>query len=483
MIRTYAILFFLLFTLISEAQQTDSLKTFSDSVADINSFAEKKIVVADILLIGNKTTKPHIITRELIFHKGDTLPRSVLSAAMMRSRENLLNTSLFNFVNIYDQPDANDSNVTHVIVQVTERWYIWPLPIFEIVDRNFNEWWLTKDFSRTNFGFYLTKENFRGRKESLSILIRLGYSQRLGLYYNIPYINRQQQNGLSFGISFTRNHEIAYAINNDKLQYYKDENVYVRKQFSAGARFTHRDGIHNYHSLGADYQNNQIVDTVLYYNNDYFISGENKQKIILLSYLYKRDYRDLKIYPLRGSYFDLEIIKQGLGVLENEPDLLVLLSNYRKYWELSSRWHFAAGVKGKVSGLSFAPYYNSRGLGYSNDFVRGYEYYVVNGQNYFVFKSNLKFTLIPEKVIKIKYIPLEKFSTVPFALYLNVFADMGYARDRQFAENNPLANDYLFGSGVGIDYVTYYDLVFRVEYSINKMGEHGVFLHFTSPIW
>jgi hypothetical protein len=107
----------------------------------------------------------------------------------------------------------------------------------------------------------------------------------------------------------------------------------------------------------------------------------------------------------------------------------------------------------------------------------------VNGQNYILFKSTVKFTLVPERVVKIKYIPLEKFNTIPYAFYFNVFTDMGYVHDRQFYQNNPLADDYLAGFGVGIDYVTYYDLVFRAEYSINKMGEHGFFLHFTSPIW
>lgn len=479
--------FFILFiSAYAKAQNNDSLNnqnSFVDSLPVSGIGADRKFVISDILITGNKTTKPFIITRELIFHTGDTLSRAVLDAAIWRSRENLINTSLFNFVSIYDQPDANDSTLTHVIVRVAERWYIWPLPIFEIVDRNFNEWWLTKDLSRTNYGAYFTKDNFRGRRENLSILVRLGYSQRLGLYYSVPYINRKQQNGLSFGFSFTRNHEIAYDINENKLRYFKDEDVYVRRQYSGGVRFTHRNGIHVYHSLGAEFQDNIIADTITNFNPDYFLNGTHEQQLLLLSYQYKLDYRNIKIYPLKGYYFDFEVVKQGIGAFQNEPDLLTLSSNFRKYWELTPRWHIAAGVKGKLSGQSFAPYYNTRGLGYANDFVRGYEYYVVNGQNYFVFKSNMKFTLIPEKVVNVSFIPIEKFKSIPYAFYLNLFSDIGYVRDRQFAENNPLANAWQVGGGIGLDYVTYYDLVFRLEYSINKLGEDGVFLHFTSPIW
>jgi outer membrane protein assembly factor BamA len=467
----------------AQAQVPDSLLR-PDSTKDfIDQFIEQKITITKVLLVGNKKTKPRIITRELIFHEGDTLTRYVLQEAMQRSRENLLNTSLFNFVEIYEQPDSNDPLKTFIIIKVTERWYLWPLPIFELVDRNFNEWWLTKDFSRINYGAFITEENFLGLKQTLQLLIRLGYSQKLALYYSIPYINKKQQDGLTFNISFTRNHEIAYADYENKLLFYKDENIYVRKQFSTGLRLTHRSGIHDYHSYTAEYQDNVVSDTIPNLNENYFLEHENTEKLIFLSYQFRRDYRDIKIYPLKGYYYDFEIVKQGLGIMENEPSLLSMNASLRKYFEINSRWHFAAGVKGKLSGQSFAPYYNSRGLGYGNDFVRGYEYYVVNGQNYTLFKANIKFTLVPEHVIKIKYIPLEKFNTIPFAFYLNVFSDMAYVRDRQFGENNSLTNSYLFGTGVGIDYVTYYDLILRVEYSINKMGEHGLFLHFTSPIW
>ncbi|HKR05623.1 MAG TPA: BamA/TamA family outer membrane protein [Bacteroidia bacterium] len=449
----------------------------------IDQLLNQRVIVKQILLVGNKITKQSIITRELIFHQGDTVSRYVLQDAMKRSRENLLNTSLFNFVEIYDQPDANDSSETFVIVRMTERWYLFPLPIFELVDRNFNEWWLTKDFSRTNYGAYIVRENFLGRKQSLQLLVRLGYSQKLGLYYSIPYINKKQQDGLSFSFSFTRNHEISYGDSSNKTLFFKDEDVFIRKQFSSGIRLTHRSGIHDYYSYLAEYQDNTIADTVVALNSDYFLHGTNEEKLITLSFVFSRDHRDFKIYPLKGYYFDFSVTKQGLGILKDEPDLLSLSSSVRKFWELSPRWHFAAGVKGKLSGQSFAPYYNSRGLGYGNDFVRGYEYYVINGQNYAVFKSNIKFTLIPEKVVHIKFVPLEKFNRIPFAFYLNVFADMGYAKDRQFYFNNPLANSFLFGTGLGLDYVTYYDMVFRLEYSYNKSGEHGVFLHFVSPIW
>ena len=40
----------------------------------------------------------------------------------------------------------------------------------------------------------------------------------------------------------------------------------------------------------------------------------------------------------------------------------------------------------------------------------------------------------------------------------------------------------VFGTGIGIDFVTYYDKVIRFEYGVNDMGETGLFIHFVAPI-
>ena len=43
--------------------------------------------------------------------------------------------------------------------------------------------------------------------------------------------------------------------------------------------------------------------------------------------------------------------------------------------------------------------------------------------------------------------------------------------------NNSLANSILWGRGFSIDYVTYYDKLLRIEFSINDLCEQGVFLN------
>jgi hypothetical protein len=35
----------------------------------------------------------------------------------------------------------------------------------------------------------------------------------------------------------------------------------------------------------------------------------------------------------------------------------------------------------------------------------------------------------------------------------------------------------LYTAGLGVDVVTFYDFIIRVDYSFNQLGENGLFLH------
>ena len=118
-------------------------------------------IVSEIKIIGNKTTKPPIIIRELPFEIGDTLSSRNLTDIFERAQSNLFNTQLFNFITI--QPVYFDSTHISIYITVEERWYWWAAPIFELDEINFNTWWKDKDFDRLSYGAFVAKENFRGR--------------------------------------------------------------------------------------------------------------------------------------------------------------------------------------------------------------------------------------------------------------------------------------------------------------------------------
>ena len=108
-----------------------------------------------------------------------------------------------------------------------------------------------------------------------------------------------------------------------------------------------------------------------------------------------------------------------------------------------------------------------------------------------MFKSNIKFAILPQRVEKINFIRTTKFNTIPLALYMNLFVDMGYVYAYQqkayglvnvYVPFNSLQNSLMLGYGLGFDFTTYYDVVIRLEGSMNLMGKPGIFINFIAPI-
>lgn len=446
--------------------------------ADTND-TDSLFVVKEIILVGNKITKDRIVFRELTFQKGDTLTDHRRSFS--RSEENLMNTSLFLKVNI---TWLWENNELKVFILLSERWYIFPVPIFELADRNFNEWLKQKDFSRVSYGAHLYWNNFRGRNEKVRLSVRLGYTQRISLLYEIPFINAGQRSGLTFSGLYSRNREVGARTFEDDLQFLKLEERYAIKEKGLSVKYTYRHNLYTTHNLEGAYRYSTIDDSVKNVNADYFNDSRTTEKFFTLRYFFRIDHRDLKVYPLKGTYFDAEIVKTGFPFLNDDVDMLYATASYHKFLPLSNKFYLGTGVKGKLSDKNFQPYYNMRALGYGKDFVRGYEYYVADGQNFILAKANVKYELLSKRTLDASIIPIKKFASIPYAFYLNVFTDGAYTHDRQFADQNKneLPGTWLFGYGAGLDMVTYYDVVFRVEYSFNKFGESGIFLHFTASI-
>ena len=64
-------------------------------------------------------------------------------------------------------------------------------------------------------------------------------------------------------------------------------------------------------------------------------------------------------------------------------------------------------------------------------------------------------------------------------VYFKIYYDHALAGNNfEYEGNTRLTNRYLYGYGAGFDFVSYYDFVLRVEYTINSEAETGFFLNF-----
>lgn len=443
-----------------------------------STFNTIPVVVSKIIVEGNRITKERIVLRELFFKLNDTIPANQLKEILIRSRQNLLNSSLFNFVSL---THVLKGESVEIKISVVERWYTFPIPLFELADPNFNTWWLTKDFGRAFYGVYLLRENFRGLKESLRFKVQFGYTEQFALQYTVPYINKKQTIGLGFTTSYSRNKEVAIKTINNKRVLYRDFGKYVRDEFYSTAVLSLRNDIYNTHSVQFKYNNVSIDKTISGLTDDYLKNNNKKAEFLMFGYSFIRDKSDFKSYPLSGYYTELELIKYGSGLLKEEPDFAYLSTRLKKFWKLNPRWYYAVSAMAKQSLYGRQPYYLQKGLGYADN-VRSYEYYIVDGQSWYMAKNNFKYRLISPKVQKLQGINNNKINLLHYTVYLNVFADAGYVRDTYYNNLNSLSNTLLFGYGIGLDYVTYYDRTIRLEYSINRMGQGGFYININAPL-
>ncbi len=436
-------------------------------------------IVKTITLSGNKITKDRIIFRELEFKTGDTLYVNVLDSLIVQSRQNLMNRSLFNFVTITKKCDHHNM---YVEVDVVERWYIWPIPIVQFADRNINSWWERRSWKRVNYGMDLKIENFRGLMERLNVTIQGGYDVLFGLKWEIPYLDKKQRFGMKFETSVKLNHEISYITEDNKPMYFNSDEGFSQKKYYGNIEATYRPGFHTLHSFSVEYDNFSFIDTIQKLNPQ-FAYGPDSYQYFGINYTFKLDFRDYNPYPLTGYYFDFGIQKAGLGIFNSGINILSFTTNFDQYIHLYKRWYFAYNLGGKLSSRGNPPpYFYKSGVGYSPFTIRGYELYVVDGLNLGVFKSNIKFEIMPQKDYNIKWIRTPKFSKIFFAMYANLFFDAAYVKNNYSDFNNPYDNEFIWGTGVGIDLVTYYDIVVRFEGSVNRQLQKGFYISFVAPI-
>jgi len=465
-----------------EPQMPDTLFTatiFTDLGEDTLDI--RQVQIANIYIRGNEVTKKPIIVRELDIEKGQRLPLGKLRKVVMQDRNKIFNLRLFHKVTIDIVERQNDR--VDVMINLTERWYIFPLPIFELADRNFNDWFTNQgaNLSRVEWGVKYYQYNVRGRNEQLALSFQLGFTEKFRVRYDFPYIDKAQKNGISVLFDYSENNSIAYATEGHKLQFINADRA-MRRQVKAEARWTHRASFYNFHRVDLGYVGSRINDTIAQINPSYLLEGQEMQRYFRLAYRFRRDLRDVAAYPLKGRLVQGEFEKLGLG-LENDVNIWRMAGEYRHFWPLGSGFYVSTSLRGAYSFPRVQPYNLLTGLGYRQNLIRGYELFVVEGQGYLLHKSTLRKRVASWNLNLGRLMPIRGLRSVPFAIYLKAYYDQGAVHlNFPYPLNTDLSNTYLGGGGFGLDIVSFYDAVFRVEYSFTNNGNQGLFINFRSAL-
>ncbi|MCK7558159.1 hypothetical protein MKQ70_25395 [Chitinophaga sedimenti] len=132
------------------------------------------------------------------------------------------------------------------------------------------------------------------------------------------------------------------------------------------------------------------------------------------------------------------------------------------------------GLRAQAKFSAEQPYVAQKAMGYNDDYLRGYEYYVVDGTSFAIVKSTLRQQLLATS-FRLPVVP-RKFSQVPVRIFAKAYADAGYTYSK-FPGDGFLNNRMLYSGGAGLEIVSFYDTAIRFEYSVNQFGEKGLFLH------
>lgn len=196
------------------------------------------VLINRVFIIGNRLTRDQIILRELSLKPGDLIFNLDLPAIIDLDKKKLFNTRLFNTVEIRTM--ELEDNKIDLLVDLNERWYTFPSPIFELSDRNFNEWWQNydHDFKRVNYGLRLYQFNMRGRNETLRFIAQFGFQRRFELMYRFPYIDKRQTHGLSVELGFHESKNIAYQTEDHKYVFLESDQI-LRNERRAGLTYTY----------------------------------------------------------------------------------------------------------------------------------------------------------------------------------------------------------------------------------------------------
>ncbi len=433
------------------------------------------VVLSEILLSGNKKTEDFVILREMDLQVGDTLLLGELETIVQLDQNRIYNSNLFEEVSCtIEQISAGEARV---LVQVVERWYTFLLPIFELSDRNFNEWWVTydHDLRRTEYGLRFYQYNVRGHDEVLSATIQFGFTKNLSFSYRFPNLGKRKQWTITPGVARILNSNIPYTTTENQLAFYKHDS-YVRKRWAATFNVDNRLDLHRTAKFEISYFQNEIGDTIAQMNPDYFLNGDTKQQYLFAKFLYARDFRDIVNYPLKGSLMRISVSRYGLGLFK-DVNFTSFTFNYSKYFPIAKRTYGLANFKAKLSLPEVQPYFNQKALGYGGNHLRGYEYYVIDGQRFLMLRSSIRQEIFYRK-IKNPFPIGGKIANIPLSIYLKGFAESAYVQDDYYQENGQLANRWISSTGIGLDFVTFYDSVWTLEYSRNREGESGIFVHF-----
>jgi outer membrane protein assembly factor BamA len=391
-------------------------------------------VVGSIVVVGNDVTEEFIILREMSIKEGMRITPTDIEF----DKNRIYNLRLFTKVAI-TIVNPNDSLAT-LLVEVGERWFIFPYIVFGFRNRDFNKMYYGLGFAHTNV---------RGRNERLSTSFALGYDQWVTTAFQSPSL---------FTGDMTLRGSATYS-NIENLS--EEENFYRQKVFSTNwalgwrmDQFSSMDVWGEYAAWTVPAEQSQLMASKTF-RDAYFSLG--------IECWY--DNRDLSEYATEGMVFACRLSKIGFG--ESGMDLFKYSTDVRGFYKFVESLAIGGRLYANMTAGGIVASYQRNYLGYGER-VRGYFYKRYEGENVVGGNAEMRIPLVRPQYFTADWIPVQEFSVWRYALYISVFADAGKVWYRAQGFDS---RQWISGYGAGINILLPYSYVVRLEYAINEVGK------------
>ncbi len=384
--------------------------------------------INQIVIMGNDLTGENVILRELLVKTGDIPHQKLID----QSKKRLQNLLLFNRVELALLPQEQNFIL---LIEVTERLYLYPIPIFTLHDR---------DWEKLSYGVSLAHLNFRGQNEKIRAAFWFGYQPG----YGISYSDQWAGDSLHLTTNFTIG---KYTVTHRTLDFTEN---HIASSAAVGKWW-------NYFfktELLLLYDYIKIKDQFA----GFMHSGKPTENIWGMTLYLRYDTRDLYAYPTTGWSNRLTVSKYGI------------FQEYNNYWKVSLDlrkfinfdFFILAGRFSQSSLFGQIPIYRQTYLGFANR-IRGYFFDVYEGNHIQVGNLEIRIPILPVKYFSFDsfILPKEYLQNLKFGINASIFMDTGIAWSQSVDYN---IDNFHTGFGIGLHFRIPYVEVLRFDYGLNR---------------
>lgn len=453
------------------------------------SLGQDSLLVKIISVAGNTKTKQNVIKRELTLQEGQFIVGSRIEAELQRSQLNVYNLGLFTDVEILHEVLGND---LYIFITVSERWYIWPVP--QIISEERNTYDLFQsifdgNIPRLSYGLQLRWHNLTGNNDLVDFYGLWGFRRRFTLNFTRPGVFSKQYLDLLGGFTYSNQREAIIRTLEGTVDYVELDSDFIQERFSGFLGLRTRFSLYKSLLLYLSFKHYQFNDTIYEINPVFLTESDGIEYYPSITGVYAHDTRDFRSFPLSGFRYQFLFKVSGFPGLST-TQFGKLGFTWAHHLPLTKRWNFSYGTHHVLTLGKRVPYFDKSFIGiHRRDWpgvstnLRGYEPFAIDGSMINMTKAEIKYALFPRRMLKMKNLPLKRFRQMPFGLYLTAFTDFGYVRDESFNNTDNFLKDRLLtGYGLGVNILTIYDYLIRVEFARNHLEQSGVYLHAVLPI-